>query len=414
MIYSLSPFNAYGDIDNVPSKSYAHRIIILSALSKGQTLIKNVGTSFDVQATIDCMQKLGAKIERNGDNLIVNGIEKYSNNIELDFNESGSTMRFLIAIIGALGINAKFTGKGKLLSRPMEELYSVLQEKNVVVKDNCISGKLQGGVFKIDSSISSQFISGLIFASPLTGQDCVIELQGEVVSKNYIDISLQVAKEFGIDCEFENNVIKIYKGSGYRSLKEYQVEGDWSSAAFPLAMGALSGEVSVKNLNLNSLQGDAKIFNIMKEMGVDIKINGEKITAKKSQIKSANIDISNVPDMAPILSVLMSCADGTSTLIGVDRLKYKESDRLSAIMENLNRAKIKTECKNNVLKIFGGKSFGANFLGFNDHRIVMSSCVLSCVTQGKSSITDIEAVNKSYPEFFNHFMQLGGKINVDI
>ncbi len=414
MIYKVSPFSANGSVDSVPSKSFAHRIIILSCLSKGKTIVKNVGYSDDIKATCSCMQALGAKIDRDGNNLKIFGIENLPKKVFLDFNESGSTMRFLLPIVCALGVETEWTGRGKLLTRPNTALYNSLIEKGVKINQNKISGKLTNGQYVIDQSVSSQFISGLILALPLLKEKSTIKLVGSKVSSHYVDITLKIASEFGLKYKVTDDTIDIISTKGFISCGEYVVEGDWSGAAFPLALGVLSGKVAISNLNVDSLQGDREIVNVIQQMGGKITIKDNFIIAEKSQLNGVTLSVEQIPDLAPVIASLMAYAKGESIMLNVDRLKIKESDRLNAIIHNLTLAGIKTEYKDNSLKIFGGEPKGAEFIGFNDHRIVMSACVLSCMAKGNSKISDVEAVNKSYPEFFTHYNNLGGIFNVHI
>ena len=408
MIKNLTPFVAQGEIEINSSKSFAHRYVILACLSSGKTILKNVGNSVDILATIGCMQRLGAKIEYDGLNAIVYGIENFNKEIEVDFLESGSTMRFLIPIFSVLGVKTKFTGRGKLLERPNDALYSALNKKGVKIENNQINGKLQGGKFNIDATISSQYISGLLMAFTLINEDCTVNLVGNLVSKNYLDITLSALKDFGVDCIVNENSITINKNSKLKSKGFYQIEGDWSSACFPIVLGLLGKKVIVNGLNPNSLQGDKKVVEILQNAGANLQFEEGKLIAQNSQIKGLRVDIKDIPDSAPILAVLMATLKGKSTMLNVDRLKIKESDRLLAIIENLKKACIQTEYSNNQLTVFGGKIKGANFLGYNDHRIVMAFSVLASIANGNSTITDMEAVSKSYKNFFEDLTKLGG------
>ncbi len=412
MNYSLIPFQPNGRVSVPPSKSYAHRAIILSALASGKTLIKNVGNSADVLATLACVKNLGAKIDEVANGVVITGIKTAPKTAILDFGESGSTMRFLIPVVASLGVQASFTGRGKLLSRPNAALYSVLEAHGVTVKDNVISGQLQSGEYEIDASISSQYVSGLLLALSALEQKSKIILKGKTVSQDYILMTLDLLGTFNIQYSLDQNCITV--GGGLKSPSEISVEGDWSSAAFPLCFGCINGKVTVDGVSLLSKQGDKRIVEILKEVGAKVSVTQNTVTVEKGTIKSVTVDVEGIPDLAPVLASVLAYADGKSVLRNVDRLKIKESDRLNAIIENLSRANVVCEYKDNALIIHGGQPKGASFLGFNDHRMVMSACVLSSNAVGESSVSDYQAVDKSYPEFFEHYKILKGECDVSL
>lgn len=407
----IIPFSAFGSVNAVPSKSYAHRFIILSALSKGRTFIENVGSSEDVRATISCVASLGAKVNYDGLNVEIFGIEEPTS-ASLDFGESGSTMRFIIPMVSALGVNAQYTGHGKLLFRPNEILFDILEKNGVVVKDNKIQGKLFSGNFEIDSSVSSQYISGLIMALSYINGESVIYLKGRTVSKDYINITLDSISQFGVKYQTGESYIKIFGGT-LNSPSNLKVEGDWSNVAFPLALGALTGRVTVCGVNLDSVQGDRVILNLFEKAGIKLSQTKNSVTAEKSRIIPIEADLRGCPDLAPIISTVLAYANGTSVLRGVEGLKIKESDRLSAIIDNLTKAKIEAFYDGSALYIKGGKPKANLFEGYNDHRMVMSSCVMASGVNGESEVSDCQAVKKSYPNFFKDFKILGGN-HVDI
>lgn len=407
MKYNLAPFIAHGQVESIASKSYAHRIIILSALAKGKTKIYNVGNSNDVLATIDCVKKLGAKVEFFNGYIIVEGIETLPKTCLLDFNESGSTMRFMIPVCAGLGVNARFSGRGKLLTRPNDKLYSVLALHGANVENNNITGKLDCGEYRIDASVSSQYISGLLMALTRVKGNSKIILEGSTVSANYITMTLEVLKQFGVEYLVERNEI-ILINNNLSTPKEITVEGDWSSAASMLCFGALGKGVEVKGLNLKSTQSDAKIIDFLAQAGAVITFRENSIKVERGKLNAIECDIKDCPDLAPVLSSVLAYCKGVSKIKGVDRLMIKESNRLQAIIDNLKSAHIKTKYAKDTLYIYGKKVKGANFCGFNDHRMVMSSCVLASNAKGKSSVSDVEAVSKSYPNFFEHLTAING------
>lgn len=414
MNYLIKPFLAQGIVDAVPSKSYAHRAIILSALTKGKTTIKNIGNSVDVLVTLDCVSKLGAKVNLIDGGVEIYGIENPPKETFLDFKESGSSMRFFIPVALSLGVKTTFTGSGKLLTRPNDALYFTLSKKGAIIDGQTLSGKLESGVYEIDSTVSSQYVSGLLMALSILDGESEIRLIGQTVSKDYINITLEFLDKFGVKYQLKENSIFILGGRNNSVPKEIVVEGDWSSAAFPLALGALGDKVTIKGLNINSVQGDKKIIEILKGIGAKLDIKGDGITVCRGDVKGVKVDMCDIPDMAPALASILANAKGKSELINVDRLKIKESDRLSAIINNLRAVGVEVNYDNNTLYIDGGSVSGGTLLGYNDHRMVMSGCVLASVAQKNCIITDVHAVSKSYPQFFSDYIKLGGNYSVNL
>ncbi len=411
MKMKLSPFCASGQIVAPPSKSVAHRLLISAALKRGKTLIKNVGDSADVKATCSALSSLGAKIDLKGGNATVVGIENPIKNGVLDCNESGSTLRFLMPVACALGANATFTGSEKLLSRPSGVLLDQLSRHGITQSGWTLNGKLRGGRFEIDATVSSQYITGLLLALPVLEQDSEIVMQGNAVSKDYINITLSALEKSGVVYEKSGNSIIIKGNQEYKLPNEVTVEGDWSGAAFPLTLGAISGEVTLLGVDINSKQGDKEIINVLKKAGAKVEISGNKITVKKGELIGYCQDFENIPDLAPICAVLSACCKGESTFSGIERLKIKESDRVKTTLEILKSGGITAYERDGKIIIEGGDVKGGVYDGANDHRIVMSAAVLSAVASGDSIINGCEAVNKSYPNFFEDYNLLGGKAN---
>ena len=402
MIAKVKPFNADISVVAPPSKSFAHRLMIASALGSGKTLIKGVGSSDDVLATARCLMAIGAKVEINGGNAEVEGIagKALPKTAVLDCGESGSTLRFLTPIVSALGITAKFIGKGNLFKRPNEILTSLLNSHGVFSNGRESRGKLFGGVYEVDASVSSQYISGLLFALPLLNEKSKILLKGEIVSADYINITLEVLERAGVRIEKNGGEIVVYP-SEYKTEKELVCEGDWSGSAFLLSLGVTSGKAEVKGLNLNSRQGDERIIDIIKSAGGKIEEGENSVTAYKSELKGFEVNLENCPDLAPVVAVLSGKAKGESRIKGLKRLKIKESDRFSAICDFLKEAGVKFTATDGEITVFGnGELKGGNFDGYGDHRIVMAETVLSASAVGSSVVSGAESVKKSYPEFF--------------
>ncbi len=402
-----------GTVNAPPSKSYAHRYIIASFLSGENTIIHGVGESRDVYATLNALSKIGLDYTLENGNVYIKrkAIDK---NPVLDCYESGSTIRFLIPVVSALGVECEFTGSARLLSRPLGAIIDSLNSNGADIEGLKLNGKLQSGHFFIDGTISSQFITGLLFALPLLDGDSHIKILGETVSRDYINITLDVLDKFGIIIEKTFDGYFVKGNQQYVCPKEIVVEGDFSGSAFLLCQGAIGGSVTVKNLNLNSCQGDKMIVDALKMFGAKISVDNDCITVENDRLTGITMDMEDIPDIVQILSVVASFAKGKSVFKNVSRLVIKESDRLQGIINNLGNAGIKAEYNNKDLTVYGGLPHGSVFEGENDHRTVMSAVTLALFSDGESKIIGAEAINKSYPSFFDDVKKLGGNISGDI
>ena len=399
-----------GQITAMPSKSFTHRILICSAFSDAPVIVKGVACSDDVLATLGCLRALGAEATFIGDDCVINPIY-HAKNAVLDCGESGSTLRFMLAVASAVGGEHTFTGKGRLFERPIKGLADALSLSGVNVKvgDTLkISGKLKGGELLVDGSVSSQYISGLLLASPIVGEDVKITVKGGNASRAYIKMTVDVMRAFGIAVEEAENTFFIKGGQSYKSPKEIAVEGDWSNACFFIAGGLLSGRVEIFGLNPNSLQADKNILSAINALGGKARFVGETLVVEKSSLIGGEIEVENMIDAAPVLAVLCLAASGKSVIRGVDRLRYKESDRLSAIVNMVRSAGGRADIKGNALEILGiNEPLPCKIDGENDHRIVMAAVMLGGFFGGVR-VTDAEAVNKSYPAFFADYRKIGG------
>ena len=413
MDIKITPSNVGGTVIAPPSKSYAHRFIIASFLSKTDGFIFNCKPSNDVLATLNVLKNIGLDYSFCESGLAVKQGEIVKNPI-LDCGESGSTIRFLIPIVSALGVKCTFTGSKRLLERPIKELTDCLNANGGEIDGLNLNGQLKSGIFKINGGISSQFISGLLFALPLLNGDSSIEIIGETVSQNYIDITLDVLKEFGITIDKTPNGYFVKGCQTYKMPSKAVVEGDYSNSAFLLAMGVLGKGVKVLNLNKNSKQGDSRIIETLRDFGGIIQDVEDGYFAKKGTLNGVVVDCEDIPDIVQILSVVASFANGKSVFKNVNRLEIKESNRVLGIINNLKNAGIKAEYDGKDLTVYGGKVKAGVFNGDNDHRTVMSAVVASAFSDGESIVKGVEAVNKSYPTFFEDFNSLGGKTNGDI
>lgn len=385
-----------------PSKSISHRALICAALSKGESEIHGLLKCEDTDATTDALIALGAEIRTEGDITYVKGIENPPEYAEINCRESGSTLRFLLPVAAALGVEAVFTGSGKLPTRPITPYLEQFPKHGVnFLSDTLpyhIKGRLQSGVYPVTGDISSQFITGLMLALPLLEGNSRIVLTSPLQSKPYADITIRCMKSFGIETlEFEGNY--SIKGSQSYTPAAFTVEGDCSQAAFFAVANELGSNIELVGINKNSVQGDRAVFDIIDKM---IKINGN--------YSGFDIDASDIPDLVPILTVLAAFAEGSSRIRGCRRLRIKESDRLTSISTVLNSLGADVNVVGDELEINGVKQLtGGICSGFNDHRIVMSLAIASQKCADKLTITGAECVAKSYPTFFEDLRQLGGE-----
>ncbi len=416
-----------GIINAPSSKSFAHRIMICCALSRSKCTIKNVSSSDDMDATIGCLTALGAKITKQGSSLLFDATDfadKSSNkHFTLDCKESGTTLRIMIPICTALGLNVTFIGSGRLPKRPLDEYLTLLPNHGIKIEKGedylplTISGQLCGDTFKISPKVSSQYVSGLIFALSLLENDTTLELSSKLLGGQYVDITTSVMSDFCVKTEKHDTFYKIKGAQKYTipKSKEINVEGDWSQAAFFLCAGAINGDVEVRNLNTNSCQGDKKIVSILESLGADITFTENGVRVKKSALTGTTIDALDTPDLVPVVALTSAFASGDATITGVERLKFKESDRLLSTSEMIKNLGGDCTYTSDCMTIIGqGFLKGGTVKAFNDHRIVMASAVGALCAENDTVIEDAHAVNKSYSDFFDDYNILGGKADVKL
>ena len=367
-----------GEVTVPASKSVAHRALICSFLAGGGN-VEPIISSKDMAATVG----------------IINSLKK--GETTLNSIESGSTLRFMIPVAAALGKEVTFVGQGSLLSRPIGEYLTLLP--------------LHGTQIKSNGNVSSQYITGLLLALAALDGDSAVILKTELQSKPYVDMTIKVMKDYGVDIR-ETDFGYLVKGGQKFKVQDYVVEGDWSQAAFFLVGGAINGEVTVKGLDINSTQGDKAIVDVIKRFGADVKIDDKSVTVKKSELHGIELDATDIPDMVPAIAVLAANASGKTVIKGAERLRYKESDRIESVIYNLKALGADVEETNDGMIIYGGKKLhSAKLKGYNDHRIVMAFSV-AAMNIGDCEIDDAESINKSYPSFFDDFNNLGGKADV--
>ena len=418
MKLSLSFDAPKGKIKAITSKSVAHRLLICSAFADAPTRILCAETNKDIEATAACLDALGANIQRNAPyyDVIPVSPENITRGATLPCGESGSTLRFLLPIAAALGADCSFLLEGRLADRPLSPLREELEAHGVSISGKnplSISGKLCGREFSIDGSVSSQFVTGLLFALTLLKNEATLTVTGKIESAPYIDITCYALSLFGAPVQKNENKFTVGAPSSLASPSYLEVEGGWSNAAFPLALGVLGGEVEVCGLKSDSAQGDKAIIDILLRFGADISVsdNGSYI-ARRSNLKGIDIDASQIPDLVPVLATVASVAEGKTRIYGASRLRLKESDRLFTVSDMLRRLGAKIEENDDGLTIEGVKALrGGSVSSHNDHRIAMSAAVAASICKAAVEIDGAEAVNKSYPTFWEDASSLGAKIS---
>ena len=402
-----------GEVSPPPSKSILHRYIIGSSLAKGISKIENISFSDDIIATIEAMKKLGANIEKKDNYLLIDGSKtfdkEYLNNSEIDCNESGSTLRFLFPLSIVKENKVLFKGKGKLFKRPLSpyfENFDKYQIKYSYVNENeiLLDGELKNGEYKIDGNISSQFITGLLFSLPLLNGNSKVIIKGKLESSSYIDITLDCLSKFGV--KIINNSYQEFIIEGNQTYKSgnYEVEADYSQVAFFLVANSIGSDIKINGLNSNSLQGDKKIIDFVSE--IDNWNKNEKLI----------LDGSETPDIIPILSLKACISKKEIEIINIARLRIKESDRLSATVQELSKLGFDLIEKEDSILINSRKDFNkinnspVYLSSHSDHRIAMTVAIASSCYEDEIILDNLDCVKKSYPNFWEVFLSLGGKI----
>lgn len=418
----IFPGRLSGVVKAPPSKSLAHRAIICAALADGVSRIHGISGSKDMDATIGCMQALGTHIERDTEQqtAVIKGLRSASMHsseatepavrhteqtedavLVLDCIESGSTLRFILPVAAALGRSCRFTGRGKLPERPMTPLADPMKAHGIRFEPDgrdrlpfSISGTLQPGLFEVPGDVSSQYISGLLFALPLLTANSQIRIVGSLESASYIRLTLQTLGDFGIQIAEMGDGFLVPGRQNYRAF-DAEIEGDYSNGAFWMAANACGSGLTVTGLRPDTAQGDRRAADIL----------------KGGRFYGREIDCGDIPDLVPVLSVAAAAAPQTTRFYNAGRLRIKESDRLAAMAENLSRLGADVEERKDELIVHGGKKLtgGCEVSGFNDHRIVMSMAVAGLICEKPILIRGAQAVSKSYPDFFEEFRRLGGR-----
>lgn len=393
MDVTIYPSALSGNIEAIPSKSQAHRLLICAAFADSDTELVCPDTNRDIEATADCLNALGAQIERTTSGYHITPIRDIPDTADLNCCESGSTLRFMLPIAGALGVDATFYMEGRLSERPLSPLWEEMERMGCQLSRpthstlRC-SGRLRGGHFKIAGNISSQFITGLLFASALVKDDSYIEIIGKLESEPYVVMTLRALKSFGVEV---NGCYRVKGGQRFRSPGRMTIEGDWSNGAFFLAAQALGNPVAVHNLDPESAQGDRAAAYWLPKLAQE----------------HCTISAKDIPDLVPILAVVAGQYHGAH-FTDIQRLRLKETDRVATVCEMLQALGASASATADTLIVNPATYQSCTIHAHNDHRIAMSAAIAAARASGAVTVLNADCVNKSYPRFWEDYRRLGG------
>lgn len=426
----ITPTKLQGTVQIPSSKSMGHREIICAGLALGVSVIDNISMSRDIEATMGLLRAMGTLIEEvpggipGRHALRIRGRGKPIATAEgADCGESGSTLRFFVPLGAMLGRPFTFSGHGKLVSRPLKAYYDIFDRQKISYATTggnlplTVNGRLEPGVFSLPGNVSSQYVSGLLFALPLLAADSVIEITSPLESASYVDMTIQCLDKYGVKIINEDNAHRRYFVEGRQTYccRDSRVEGDWSQAAFWAVGGSLGRQVRSGGVDFSSLQGDKVVVDILERMGAKAVRTNDSVTLAGSETHSTLIDASNCPDIIPVLTVLASVSSGTTRVINAGRLRIKECDRLAAITSELNKLGADITEEPDGLIIRGrpqGLAGGCEVDAWNDHRIAMSLAIAAAKCAEPFVLTGAGSVSKSYPDFWQDYTAAGGKIEV--
>ena len=412
---TILPGARTGEVHIPASKSQAHRMLLCAAMGENEVTLRCRGLSKDILATVACLKALGASVDAEGEVLHLRPVSAPPPGLcLLPCGESGSTLRFLLPLVGALGASAVFEREGRLPERPIEPLRRELCRNGMDIRSDgarlSCSGQLRPGAFSLPGNISSQYISALLMTLPLLEGESTLRIEGALESAAYVAMTEEVLRLGGVRTEKTGAGYRIPGGQRCRFAPELSVEGDYSNAAFFLCAGALSERgIRVTGLDPQSRQGDRAIVPLLEEMGAQVASDGSSVTVKRAALHGITIDASPIPDLIPVLSVVAAAASGETRVIHAQRLRLKESDRLHSTTQMLRALGAEAEELPDGLVIRGGRTLaGGTVDACGDHRIAMSAAVAGGICRGAVTICGSECVQKSYPDFWTDFQQLKG------
>lgn len=416
----VTPSVCCGSVHIPPSKSMSHRAIICASLAHGTSVISNVAYSKDIETTIDGMRSLGAHITKKNHEVIIEGIQNFNqlNKNEIFCNESGSTLRFFIPIFSLCHQPVSFTGAGRLLQRPQKVYEDIFHEHGLYFDQDehhiQIKQSIPYGEYTLKGDVSSQFISGLLFALPLLEQDSLIRITAPFESRSYVDLTLQMMETYGVHAYFEDPYTLRIPGNQQYKPMNYEIEGDYSQLAFFAVLAAIQHDLRITGVHHDSKQGDKQIISILKSFGTKIENIENGFLIYKSNLAGNKIDLENCPDLGPILTVLGMYSQGDTYIYHAGRLRIKESDRIEAMECELKKFNVSIHSTQDEIFITGitQPSCTSQLYGHNDHRIVMALCVATLCSSSICTIEDAQAISKSYPNFFEDIQSLHGKVEL--
>ena len=408
-----------GRIAAPPSKSMAHRAVLCAALAKGTSHLHHLAFSKDISATLGAAGRLCARVTTGENDAVVEGLGRFLPvDAPVDCCESGSTLRFLIPLASLTGQEVTFTGRGRLMERPQSVYKTLYQQQGLRFEQGAdrltVEGALTPGEYELAGNVSSQFISGLLFALPLLDGDSTLHLIPPVESRSYIGMTRAVQAAFGVTSRWlDGNTLALPGRQHYRPC-DYDVEGDYSQAAFPAVLGAVCGGVTVTGLRQDTLQGDAVILDILRRCGAQFTRDGDAVIFAKAPLHGVDIDLADCPDLGPVLMVLGLLCEGTTVIRNAERLRLKESDRIAAMEAELRACGGVLESEGGTITVHGCAEHlhapEGILHGHNDHRVVMSLAVLSAAAGLPLTVDDAEAIQKSWPNFFAAIRPLGVEV----
>ncbi len=408
-----------GRVSAPPSKSYTIRALMCAALAKGESEIRHPWTAEDTVAAARVLSEIGITTRREKERWRVSGGDFRAPEADLFCGDSAATLRFLTAICSVVPSRCRLVAGPSLAKRPVGVLVRALRDLGVdcaasgeLPPVTVSGGTLQGGLVEIPGDVSSQFISALLLVAPLAVDGMTIRLTTPLESKPYIRMTLDCLQKFGITVDVSESLDEYKINRQTYQPTEYEIEGDWSSAAYFLALGAVSGRIEIANLNPASLQGDKMILTFLQDMGAVVEINRHAVTVTKAKLKALRADLTDCIDLLPTVAVLAAIAEGTSEFTGIARARLKESNRVTAVKDGLERMGVKVIEETNKLTIVGSPPRGAIIDSMNDHRIAMAFSVLGTAVGG-TTVNGAECVNKTFPQFWDILESTGGKLEAD-
>ena len=421
MLVTISPpARIGGTVSAPPSKSMAHRAVLCSALAKGTSHIENLEFSKDISATLAAAGQLCARVESGPADALVEGLGHFRPVFgPVDCCESGSTLRFLIPLASLTGQSITFVGRGRLMERPQSVYETLYREQNLHFEQAngqlTVAGSLRSGEYTLTGNVSSQFISGLLFALPLLAGDSTLHLIPPVESRSYIEMTRAAQAAFGVTSHWLDDTTLCIPGGQQYHPRDYIVEGDYSQAAFLAVLGAVKGGITLTGLAAETLQGDAAILDILRRCGAKFTQTEAGLVFEQAPLHGVDIDLADCPDLGPVLMVLGLLCEGTTVIRNAERLRIKESDRIAAMEAELRACGGVLSSEGGTITVQGCKprlhAPEAPLSGHNDHRVVMSLTVLALAADIPLAINEAEAVQKSWPHFFDALKPLGVEVH---